>query len=101
MVRVKSRELIDLQRAQLRAAALEAEIRELARDTQRLKAQGRAAELAPIGTEAGQVRECLMDDLPMTAGGDLHESAFLALVDAQVWKQCEQWLAEELERKKA
>lgn len=95
-VRINHKRLIELQRSALRAAELEAKTRDLVGQRQRLEREARARELAPAGAT-----ELDLVDLPQNDQGQLHEAAFIALVDAHVWKQREQWLANERNRKRA
>lgn len=89
MVRVSHRELIDLLQNALRAVELEAEVRVLEQQASMLRAQNRARELVSVRPGVGVVPE-----VPLTAAGELHEPAFVALVEAQVWEQRERQLAE-------
>lgn len=91
MVRVRQRQLIQLQSAALRAGEIEAETASLRRESAAIAAEGRAAAcLDSWGLEAPRD---LLDDLPTRADGTLHEPAFDALVAARVWHDREVALA--------
>lgn len=98
MRRVKHRELIRLLRAASRAAELEAENAELAREAALLEADSRAHQLLQerrhaLGLDLDQaVHVEVMAALPLTVEGRLHEPAFLALVEDQVWAHREREL---------
>lgn len=92
---IRSDDLIELQRLNLRAYELEAEARRLEAENRVATAQARAHSLH--AARAGVATDCVEfapDELPMTPGGELHEPAFLALLDAAVWARREQQLAE-------
>lgn len=83
MVRVSRRQLIELQRAALRAGQLEEENRERQAENRRLDATERAAQLLALLSSPGEpdsaVCAWVLADLPLTAEGGLHEGALLAL----------------------
>lgn len=94
MVRVKDKALVELQRDALRAVELERETAALARERQLVAADMRARELleerrTTVGEVAQAVATEVLASLPYTADGQLHETAFIALVNARVWDQWE------------
>lgn len=97
LVRVNHRKLIDLQRSALRAAALEAEIRQLEQERLDRDAETRARELLEqcdqMPADAQAVCGPLLADLPRTGRGVLHETAFLALVERSLWQLRDEQLA--------
>jgi len=100
MRRVKHRDLIELQRGALQAAALEANNSALNRERRLVEAKTRALELLAQRWEAfgvdvdPGVRDDLLAGLPLTAEDALlHEAAFSALVESCVWAERERELA--------
>lgn len=89
MVRVPAENLLELYQAEVRAMELEREIAENRCRAQRASAEIRALQLIDETgrsvTEA--VTRAVRESLPVTAAGDLHEAAFLALVDAMTWDE--------------
>ena len=92
VVSVSRRELIRLQAAAIRAHELEARTRDLQARTHLLHAECRAHQLAELAGRP-ELPDSLLEDLPLTADGRLHEPAFTALVDAHVWAARERKLA--------
>lgn len=94
MVRVKDKDLVALQRAVLRAVELERETAAIVRERQLVEADMRARTLleqrrTTVGEVAPAVATEVMASLPYTADGQLHEAAFIALVNTRVWDQWE------------
>lgn len=90
MVRVNDKELIGLFRGALRAAELEVETAAVERDTALVDADVRARRLLEERRLAGhgdvdpELRAYALAALPLRRDGQLHEAAFLALVEQRV-----------------
>lgn len=94
MVRISRRRMIELQRDALRALELEAEIREHRRAIARHRAEADLCRRSlRLSDSERQAATRLTVDPPLTAEGELHETAFAAAVDAAVWEQRERELA--------
>lgn len=93
MVRVSRRRMIELQRRALRVVDLEREAALIAAETRAIKLI--AEREAELGASLA-----LPAELPLTAGGRLHEGAFLALVEAQAWERHEDALRRLLEERR-
>ncbi|MEE3128459.1 MAG: hypothetical protein VX494_14725 [Actinomycetota bacterium] len=80
------REYLRLLRGTVRALDLEREIATHRREGARARAEVLLVDRGPMVTE--RVRDAVArSSLPVTESGDLHEAAFLALVDAMTWEQ--------------
>lgn len=85
-VRVSVKEYVRLLRGTVRARDLEREISNIRREKARTRAEVLLVDRGPMVT--AQVRDAVaQSSLPLTESGDLHEAAFLALVDAMTWDE--------------
>jgi hypothetical protein len=88
---MSSKALIALQRDALRAADLEVEVASRRAEVAALQRGVRARELIEErATEAGVLPSnpwvvSLLEELPQTAAAELHDAAFLALLETRLW----------------
>lgn len=106
MMRIGSKQLIALQCDALRVAELEADTRALRAEAAQAAAALRARNLLDeLDPSFDLDRRLMLADLPLSsAGGALHESAFVALVDRErQWADrtrfVHQWARQETEEK--
>lgn len=86
MARVSVKEYVALLRGTVRALDLEREIASIRREKARTRAEVLLVDRGPM--VSAQVRDAVeRSRLPLTEAGDLHEAAFLALVDAMTWDE--------------
>ena len=92
-VKLRSRAYIALLQCESRAHVLEAEQRDLLTAQRRLRRESRAQELAAERAAGAEVSltglevDGLMQELPITVDGSLHETAFIALLDQLIWQR--------------